>query len=185
LKQQSSIDRLPEDIRTQFQELLRDPRVSQLEATGRINEILDEEGHPDRLSKSAVNRYAMRMEDVGKKLRETREVAKMWIGKLGSEPQGEVGKLLNEMVRTLAFKMAMTAHEGDDDTPIDPKLLKSLAISVYRLERAASENVKLEEQIRKRTLGEAADAVEETARQQGLDETQAMFWRQQVLGVGS
>lgn len=168
MSQKSSIDLLPDDIREKLHELLRDPRVSQLEATAKINAILEEDGNPDRVSKSAVNRYSMRMEEVGRKLRETREVAKMWIGKLGSEPQGEVGKLLNEMVRTLAFKAAMQAHEADDDA-VDPKILRSLAVSVHRLEKAASENAKLEEQIRKRTLAEAADAVEDAAKQHILE----------------
>lgn len=158
-RQQSSIDRLPEDIRERLQELLRDPRVTQLDAVREINTILSNEGDPNRVSKSAVNRYALRMEDVGAKLRETREVARMWIGKLGSEPQGEVGKLLNELVRTLAFRAAMKASEADDDEPIDPKLLKSLAVSVYRLERAANENAVLEDKIRKRALSEMADKV--------------------------
>jgi len=170
-KQQSSIDRLPDDIREKLQELLRDPRVTQLDATARINAILEAEGHDDRLSKSAVNRYAVRMAEVGAKLRETREVAKMWIGQLGAEPQGEVGKLLNEMVRTLAFRTAMRAHESPEDEPIDPKLLKSLAISVYRLEKAASENLQLEERIRKQereaAKAEAARAVEKVAKKQG------------------
>ena len=166
-KQQSSIDRLPDDIREKLQELLRDPRVTQLDATAKINAVLETEGHDDRLSKSAVNRYAVRMEDVGQRLRETREVAKMWIGKLGSEPAGEVGKLLNEMVRTLAFRAAFQASESPDSDPIDPKLLKSLAISVYRLERAAKENVELEAKIRKQAKTQAAEAVEKVAKKQG------------------
>jgi hypothetical protein len=182
-QQQSSIDRLPEDIRVKLQEYLRDPQLTQKEARIRINEILDGTDHPERLSKSSVNRYAQRMEDVGAKLRETREVARMWIGKLGSEPQGEVGKLLNELVRTLAFRAAMKASEADEDEPIDPKLLKSLAVSVYRLERAANENAVLEDKIRKKTLLQAAAAVDEAAQAQGLDKEQARFWREKVLGV--
>lgn len=144
--QQSTIDRLPPDILEGFQALLRDPRVTQLEATRKINEVLEAEGHPERLSKSAVNRYALRMNEVGAKLRQSREIAKMWIGKLGAEPQGEVGKLLNEMVRTLAFDEVMRLSEGDE--PVDPKLIKDLAIAIERLEKAASENTKREEEIR-------------------------------------
>ncbi|WP_156182845.1 phage protein Gp27 family protein [Marinobacter subterrani] len=45
------------------------------------------EGHEERLSKSAVNRYAVRMNQVGEKLRQSREVAEMWIAKLGAQPQ--------------------------------------------------------------------------------------------------
>ena len=72
----ASIDRLPADILEQLQELLRDPRVTQLEATARINEILEDEGHEERVSKSAVNRYDMEMRKVGEKLRQSREVAR-------------------------------------------------------------------------------------------------------------
>lgn len=178
---QSSIDRLPDDVREKLQELLRDPRVTQLDATAKINEILEAEGHPDRLSKSSVNRYAMRMEDIGKRLRQSREVADMWVGKLGAAPQGKVGHLLNEMVRTLAFEAVLDFSEGDEKA--SPKMLKDLAVAVHRLERAASENVKREGEIRSQAIEDAADVVEETAKQQGLNEEQARFWREQVLGV--
>lgn len=179
-RQQSSIDRLPDDIREKLQELLRDPRCTQVWATERINAILEEEGHPERLSKSAVNRYAVKMEEVGAKLRQSREVAKMWIGKLGAEPQGEVGKLLNEMVRNLAFEATLKISESGDDL-IEPKMLKDLAIAVERLERAANQNMKVEEEVRKRTLEEAANRIEQAAQQSGMNSEQAGFWRNKVL----
>lgn len=164
-RQPSSIDRLPDDVREQLQALLRDPRVTQLGATARINEILEADGHPDRLSKSAVNRYAVRMEETGKKIRQAREVAKMWIGKLGSEPAGEVGKLLNEMVRTLAFDITLAMSESVDT--IEPKMLKDLAISVHRLEMAAEKNAKVETEIRKKALQDVAGAVAEEEKTSG------------------
>ncbi|MBN2060713.1 MAG: DUF3486 family protein [Deltaproteobacteria bacterium] len=181
MAQRSSIARLPEDIREKLQELLRDPRVTQMEATERINAILEEDGHPDRVSKSSVNRYAVRMEEVGAKLRQSREVAKMWIGKLGAEPQGEVGKLLNEMVRSLAFEATMEMAEGSE--PVPPKMIKDLSIAIERLERAATTNVKRDDEIRKRALEDAANAVEAAATEQGMSEDQAEFWRKKVLGV--
>lgn len=165
-EQQSSIDRLPEDIREKLHDLLRDPRVTQLEATARINAILEEGMHPERLSKSAVNRYALRMQEVGAKLRQSREIASMWIGKLGAEPQGEVGKLLNEMVRTLAFEVTMKLAEGDIDE-VEPKMIKELATGIHRLEQAAEKNAKLEAEIRKQARDQAAKAMESEARKQG------------------
>jgi hypothetical protein len=90
-RQPSTIDLLPDEIRQQLQELLRDPRCSQLEATARINAILEEDGHEERVTKSSVNRYALRMEQVGAKLRQSREIAEMWVGKLGAAPQGKWG----------------------------------------------------------------------------------------------
>ncbi|MBI9077427.1 MAG: DUF3486 family protein [Desulfatibacillum sp.] len=139
-------------ILEQFQELLRDPRVTQLDATARINEILDAEGHPERLSKSSVNRYAKKMEEVGRQIRQSREVAKMWIGQLGAEPQGEVGNLVNEILRSLSFDITPLLKGGEinqENAPAVVGMLKDLALTSHRLELAASENVKREDEIRK------------------------------------
>lgn len=155
----SSIDRLPPDILEQLQTLLRDPRVTQLEATRQINAILERDGHPERVSKSAVNRYSQRMEEVGARLRQSREMAAMWIGKLGAAPQGEVGKLLNEMIRTLAFEATMSAAESEE--PVPPSVINKLALAVQRLEAASSINEKREAEIRARAREEAAAKLEE------------------------
>lgn len=178
----SSIERLPQDVLEKLQELLRDARVSQCEATVRINRILEEDGIPERVSKSAVNRYAMRMEEVGAKLRQSREIAKMWIGRLGAEPQGEVGKLLNEMVRALAFEVTMNMAEGGIEE-VKPKMLRDMSIAIEKLEKAASENVKREEEIRKRAIEEAAAAFEKAAGKDGriLDAAAIKEIREQLL----
>jgi hypothetical protein len=183
---QSSIDRLPDDIRTRLQELLRDPHITQKAAREKINAILDETDHPERLSRSAVNRYYQKMQEAGAKLRQSREVAEMWIGKLGAAPQGKVGHLVNEILRTLSFDMALVLQEGKLDEKSAPavvQMLKGLSLTMMRLEKAASENVKREEEIRKRALEEAADRVEEAATQMGQDKEQADFWRKKVLGM--
>ena len=182
-RQPSSIDRLPDDIKERLQELLRDPRVTQLEATARINRILVEEGHPERLTKSSVNRYFVRMEEVGAKLRQSREVAQMWIGRLGAEPQGEVGKLLNEMVRALAFEATMQMSEGSE--PVEPKMLRDMAIAIEKLERATTENVKREREIRQQALKEAAERVSDTAKQEGVSADTIQKIRRDVLMMAS
>jgi len=177
MAQRSSIERLPDDIRDKLHELLRDPRVTQLEATKRINAILEEEGLPDRVSKSAVNRYAAKMEEVGAKLRQSREIAKMWIGKLGAAPQGEVGKLLNEMIRTLAFEMTLNLSEGTIEA--EPKMLKDLAIAIERLERAATTNLKREQEIRAKereaAKKDAMDTLEKIADEKTIREFRKRF----------
>lgn len=185
-QQQSSIDRLPDDIREKLNALLRDPRVTQLDATLRINAILDENDHPELLTKSSVNRYAKKMEKVGARLRQSREVAKMWIAKLGAAPQGQTGHLVNEILRTLSFDVSLMLQEGElnaDTAPGVVDMLKGLALTMQRLEKAASENVKREAEIRRQAIEDAADAVEDVAKQQGLSATDALFWREKVLGI--
>lgn len=186
----STIDRLPPDILEQLQALLRDPRVTQLEATAKINAILEADGHPERVSKSAVNRYALRMAEVGAKLRQSREVAEMWIGKLGAAPQGQIGHLINEILRTLAFDLTLKLQEGDltpESMPEVIEMLKSLSLSVVRLEQAATANVKREEEIRKqaraRAAEEAAAVAEKSLATQGMSRESIAAIKREILGI--
>lgn len=179
--QQSSIDRLPEDVRQKLYELLRDPRVTQLDATAKINEILEAEGHPERVSKSAVNRLSVKMDKVGEKLRQSREMAQMWIGKLGAEPEGNVGRLVNEIIKDLAFNTAI--HLREDEEPAAPKLIRDLAIAVKELEKAASENVKREKEITQKALKDAAETAVKTAKQAGVSQDTIDIIRRDVLRI--
>lgn len=163
----STIKTLPPDILEQLQALLRDPRITQMDATQRINAILAEQG-TEPVSKSAVNRYAVKMAEVGAKLQQSRAIADMWIGKLGNEPAGKVGALLNEVVRNLAFESAMHMAEGED--PADPKLIKELAFAIEKLEKASSENEKRAAQIRQQAREEAAQELTEQLKNDGISE---------------
>lgn len=176
----STITRLPADILEQLQALLRDPRVTQLEATDKINLILDDEGH-DGISKSAVNRYSIKMEEVGARLKQSREVAEMWIGKLGNAPQGQVGQLLNEIIRTLAFDTAMHLSEGEE--PVAPKLLGQLALAVRHLESAATLNEERDKKIRKEAAIQAADVAEKSLASQGMSKEAIDIIKQEILGL--
>lgn len=180
MAKRSSIEILPADILEQLQALLRDPRVSQLEATAEINAILEQQGH-ETVSKSAVNRYSMKMADVGKKLQESREVSKMWIGKLGNEPQGEVGKLLNEIIRTIAFNSAMKLTE--DDGFVDPKMISHLALAVQRLEAATSINEERDTKIRQKATLDAAEKAEKSLASQGMSKEAIEVIKNQILGL--
>lgn len=177
----SSIDQLPPAIRDALHALLRDPAVSQLDATKKVNALLEAEQHELRVSKSAVNRYSQRMDQIGEKMRQSRQIAEMWIGKLGNQPQGQVGKLLNEFTRTMAFETALKMSEEDE--PVPPKLLKELSLAIKHLEEAASVNEKREREIRQQMAEEAADAVETAAKAQGLTADSVAQIKQQILGI--
>lgn len=189
MPQVSSIDRLPVDIKSQLQQLLQDPRCTQLDATARINEILESEGHPERVTKSSVNRYAMRMEEVGSKLRQSREIADMYISRVGASPQGQTGLLINEMLRAMAFDLTLRLQDADISDPesmtatIDQ--LKSLALGMQRLEQSATINVKRETEIKKQAFTEAADKAAATAKQAGISEETIQIIRRDVLRMAA
>jgi hypothetical protein len=175
----STITSLPPDILEQLQALLRDPRVTQLDATKRINAILTEQGQ-EPLSKSAVNRYSMKMDRIGNKLQQSRAIAEMWIGKLGSEPAGQTGKLLNEVVRNLAFDAAM--HMAEDEEPAHPGAIKELAIAIEKLENAASKNEQRDAVIRKQAREEAAAELTQELKNDGISEELEASIRRILLG---
>lgn len=183
----SSIDQLPADILEQLQALLRDPRVQQLDIVAQINTLLDERGETLRISKSALNRYALRFEDVGKRLQQSREIADMWIGKLGSQPQGQVGHLINEMLRTLAFDVSMDMAKlatGDPEAlPAVVKMLNTLALAVSRLEKASTDNFKREREIRREALEQAAEQADRIAKSQGLSADTVAALKKEILGI--
>jgi len=186
MARQSTVEKLPQDILEQLQALLRDPRITQMEATALINEVLERTQVGIEVSKSAVNRYARKMEKVGAKLRESREVAKMYIDRFGEDQSGEVGKLVNEMIRTMVFDIILKMQGETIDPDMAPelaKMIKNLALSMQQLENAASINSKREAEIRKRAQQEAVDAMEDAAKSQGLTIEAVQSIKNQILGI--
>lgn len=195
-RQPSSVDLLPQDVRRQLQAMLDNPRITQLQAVDRVNSILadlraagDPEvldpACPEQLSKSAVNRYDLQMRDVGERLRQSREVADRWINKLGAAPQGQVGNLINEILRTLSFDVTLFMQEDAIDKETAPAvvgMLKDLALTTMRLEKAANLNVTREKEIRQQAMADVAATVDTTARQAGVTpETIALI--HEALGI--
>ena len=176
----STIKTLPPELLNQLQDWLRDPRITQSEATERLNELLEQIGETPR-SKSAVNRYAMQMNEIGEKIQQSREMADMWIGKFGNAPQGKVGTLLNEIVRNLVFTTSIKLAENDDI--VDPKSLKELAHAIEKLENSATINEKRQREIEKAILAKAATEAEKVIHEQGLSKDTANEIKKKILGL--
>lgn len=163
----STIEILPPEIKAQLQAWLQDPRITQIEATERANSLLELAGHPERVTKSSVNRYAVKMEEVGTKLRQSREVAQMFISQVGAAPQGQTGLLINEMLRAMAFELSLKMQEADVEDPEAMSAtigqLKNLALTMQRLEQSATINVKREAEIKRQALDELTAKVDRIA----------------------
>lgn len=92
----SSITRLEEPLQAEVNRLVR--------AGWTIDDIkasLAELGAD--VSRSAVGRYVKSARESMETYRQGQEVAKVWLDKLESDPQGDVARLLPEMLRALAF----------------------------------------------------------------------------------
>lgn len=181
----SKVDLLPDSIREQLHQMLREKRHTQEEIREAINALIDEHNLPEemQLSRTGLNRYAIRMEKVGAKIRASREMAEVWAAKLGSAPTSDVGKLLMEFVKTLAFETSMSMAENDK--PVAPKALGQLALVAQRLEAAAMTSHKREKAIRDAFAQEMAEKTEELVRTGGLSGGAADTIKREILGISA
>ncbi|WP_028468421.1 DUF3486 family protein [Neptunomonas japonica] len=179
----SKIDVLPTDIKAALNSMLRDGQLDQQEILTIVNDYIEEAGLEDaaKLSRSGLNRYASKMEGMGARIRQLREVSEVWVAKLGTAPTSDVGKMLQEIVRTLATETGLAMSESDK--PIEPKVLGQLALVAQRVEQAAMASHKRETEIRTAFAEEAANAMEEVAKSQGLTRDGVKAIKQQILGI--
>lgn len=136
------------------------------------------------VSRSAVGRYVQSARESMEKYRQAQEVAKVWVDKLESEPQGDVARLLPEMLRAVAFQTISQIGESDDGA--DPQGLMFLAKALKDLSSATKTNMDVEFLRRKvqTESKQAAADVEKTVRQAGLSEDQVLTIRNRILGIG-
>ncbi len=179
----SKVDLLPAEIKRQLNAMLCDKRYTQTEIRQAINELIDDYGLDDeaKLSRTGLNRYASRMERMGAKIRASREVAEVWTKELGEMPNNDVGKLLLEFVKTMAFEASMAMDESGE--PIPPKVLGQLALVAQRVEQAEMLSFKREQAIRKEVALEAAETAEKVVVEAGLSADTVKMIKQQILGI--
>ena len=184
----SKVDLLPENIRTQLHEMLRQKSITQQEILDSINALIGEEGLPEdlKLSRSGLNRYATQVEQVGASLRQMREATAALTAQLGDKPTGEVTKLILEMGRGQLFKLFMAqtkAQAADPDAQVDVGMLKEAMLAAQRLESTAMQSHKREKEIRQAFAEEVATKTEQIVTQAGLTRDTAAQIRREILGI--
>ncbi|UTV30176.1 DUF3486 family protein [Photobacterium atrarenae] len=179
----SKIDLLPDEVKRLLDELLRDARYSQQEVLDAVHDHIDQLGLPEDIkpSRSGLNRYASRMEAIGKDLRDVREVSQALVGQLGDKPTGEVSRLILEIGRTQLFKAMMNANEKEGD--VDIGMIKDAMLAAQRLESAAMQSHKREKEIRKAFADEAAAAAEAVAKKAGMTAETVSSIKKEILGI--
>jgi len=132
-------------------------------------------------SRSAVGRYAKSARDQMRIHREAREMAKIWVAKLGDEPDGDVARLLIEMLRTVSFQTLASMGEGDAPANVEDIML--LAKSLKDLASADKLALDRELRIRKEVVAEAAKAAAKTGKARGLTADVVADIKASILGV--
>lgn len=180
MARKSSIKQLDPRLREAVDTLIRDGRATLDEIIAHLAQL---NGGQAPVSRSALGRYAQQATAQMERYREAQEVAKVWVDKFESEPNGDVARLLPEMLRSVAFQTlgALSEREqmaGAEEVMLLAKAMKDLAST----DKLTAERIL---RIRQEALKQAAANVETAARAAGMGEDQVKYWRAQVLKVGS
>ena len=137
----------------------------------------------------AVNRFDRSMREVGRRIQESRDMAEIWVAKLGSQPGGQLGHLVVEIIRSVAFEAAQMLARGEITSESLPAVLDSvnkLALAAQRLERSSAESERRERRIRAEERQRAAEAASEVAASAGgLSAGTVADIKRRILGVAA
>lgn len=133
------------------------------------------------VSKSAFNRKAMSFALMARQIEQTREMAGIMAERMDNQPEGDVGLLLGELIKSLTFDVL--SGEMMDGATVPIKVLKTAADTVDKLERARKANVDTAARIKKQFADQAMAAVDEAGKQAGLSAENLKLIREQVYGI--
>jgi hypothetical protein len=163
----SSIDQLPPELAELCHRLIREGATI-ADITDKLNEL------DAGVSSSAVGRYVKGAREQMKRYREAQAVAGQWVTQLGENPSGDVGALLAEMLKTVAFQ-TMVSMAADDDAgaakPTKPMDIMLLAKAIRDLESTAKQNLERRVAIEKAAIERAAEKAGEVGRGAGLSQS--------------
>ncbi|TAN12948.1 MAG: DUF3486 family protein [Burkholderiaceae bacterium] len=178
----STVAALPKELLERCHALIREGYT--------IEEILGAlQGMGAEVSRSAVGRYVKSARETFEKYRQAQEVAKVWVDKLEAEPAGDVGRLLPEMLRTVAFQTLTSMGEGEADAK--PADIMLLARAIKDVAGATKTNIDVELQLRRvrEQIAARADAAAKAAakemKQAGVSADTIAAIRQRILGVAA
>lgn len=183
---QSTIAKLPPDVRAKLEQMVRD-------GSHTIDEIVAEvQGMGGEVKRTAVGDFKKKMEASLARVREARDVAGVWVKNLGEEEDSKGGQLLMQLLHTIAFQtLADLGGQQDGAEPMDIMLLSKAIKDLAGAQKTDLEfRTKLREQFKREMAERAAAAAEEAVKiakagvsQAGLSETAAAELREKILGI--
>lgn len=184
----AKLDLIPEDLRRWLAEELRARGFSDIvEVTDALNWRLEEAGLEVSVGKTAVGRFSKALKDQ----REAFSLAETLLSDLDISAEGELHKVLIQMIATSAVHMMQSVRE--DDGHLEPKDLMALGRMLKDLMASSGMREKLLEGERARIAAEARaaaateveQALDSAAAEDGLSEDVVATLRRRFLGLRS
>lgn len=182
----AKLDLIPDELRRWLAEELRDRGFADIhDVTEALNFRLRDAGLEVSVGKTAVGNFSKALKDQ----REAFAFAETLLSDMDIEQEGELHKVLMQMIATSAVHMLRSVRE--DDKHLDPKDLMNLGRMLKDLMSSSGMREKLLADERKRVALEAREAaqaemqeaLQETAREAGLDSDMIARLRRGVLGL--
>ncbi|GFE93513.1 DUF3486 family protein [Acetobacter persici] len=182
----SSIDQLEPEIREE---------IGRLRGGGHtIDEILAalrELGAKD-ISRSALGRHVKNMEQIGAKLRHSRNIAEALVRQLGDAPASRSAQLNIELLHSVILDLNLASEETADADGLaalkgNPEGIMLLAKAIDHLTKSSKADIEnqkaIEERVEKRINAKNAVAIKDVAREKGLSQETVDAIRARILGV--
>ena len=179
----SSIDMLPEEAEPAVMRAmaaLKERKRTQADILRELNGKLEDLGLKP-ISKSAFNRKALWLASYGKQLENAREIAAVWAEKLDETPEGDVGMLLGETIKTLIFDVLSEASMSKKSPSM--VMLGVASEALRNLEKARELSVATRVRIETNFLKQANKAVEKAGKEKGLSKDTIAAIKSKILGV--
>tara|TARA_B100000686_G_scaffold246123_1_gene255490 strand:+ start:88 stop:636 length:549 start_codon:yes stop_codon:yes gene_type:complete len=177
----SSISRLPKEVRE---------KISHLRDQGRtIDEIMDHLEQLDvEVSRSSLGRHLKKQKEVAAQIRKSRQLAEAVGRQFGDSETSKVARTNIELLHSMLMQIFIGGEDGEmGEVRLDPKDAMMLATALQKLSQASKLDVdrelKIREEVRKKTTADAADAAVKTARKQGLTKETVEAIKAEILGI--
>jgi hypothetical protein len=174
MARRSSLARLDPRIREAVDAAIREERATIDELVAMIA------AHGGAVSRSAVGRYAKDYTESLARYREAQEVAGRWVEQFRAAPDSDVGRLLAEMLKTLAFSSLAERSSADArDIGLLARAIRDLA-SVDQVKARVEAEVTARAQER---AAAAVAAIEGEAERRRISPEALAAIREQVYGI--
>jgi len=180
-RQPSSVDRLPEEVRT---------LIGRLRVQGRtIDEIMAHLGSLDvEISRSALGRHVKGLAALKERMQHSREMALALVDRFGDQSDNRLQRLNLELMHSVVMQTITATTENEDGEPqpvtFSPEDAMFLARALAQLASAQKTDSDRVIVARREALKQAAGAVKDVANEAGLSAQTADFIMKKILGVG-
>lgn len=180
----SSVDKLPPKVRRIVERRATDPAATSESVRDELTEALPEDQVP---SSRALRRWFAKRDVVIARIKESRELARIFVQEIGERPDGDQGRANAEMLQALIQK-AIHQLAGDEDR--DAKLAELLALA--KMVKLSNEGgavalrtaEKVEAAARSKLLREQQEALKTIVREGGISAETERIIKTRLLGGG-